>query len=100
MRAAPITALLAASLAVTACGTSAQHEGQVLVQQSCGSCHAISPGDLSPVSLPPTCTSCIRPEPQIVDAVEHGAPGDAAGLARRRATSTAIVNYVLQETAR
>lgn len=99
MRAAPITALLAASLAVTACGTSARHEGRVLVQQSCGSCHAFTPGGLSPVVAAPNLYELHPTRSQIVDAVKHGAPGMPRNLAGGDDLDT-IVNYLLRETAR
>ncbi len=98
MRAAPITALLAASLAVSACGTSAQQEGQVLVQQSCGSCHAFTPGGLSPVVAAPNLYELHTTRAEIVDAVGHGAPGMPRNLAGGDDLNT-IVNYLLRENA-
>ena len=99
MRAAPITALVIAALATTACGSSAQHDGQVLFQQSCGSCHALAPGALSPVAAAPNLHQLHPTRAQLVNAIEHGAPG----MPRRLVSGDdleATVNYILQETAR
>jgi mono/diheme cytochrome c family protein len=99
VRAAPITALLVAALAVTACGTTAKHEPQALFQQRCGTCHAIAQGGLSPVVAAPNLYDLHPTRTQIVNAVAHGRPG----MPRRLVTGDdleRVIDYVLQETAR
>jgi mono/diheme cytochrome c family protein len=99
VRAAPITALLVAALAVTACGTTAKHEPQALFQQNCGSCHAIAKGALSPVVAAPNLYDLHPTRAQITDAVAHGRPG----MPRRLLAGDDlehVIDYILQETAR
>ncbi len=99
MRAAPITALLAAALAMTACGTTAKHEPAALFQQNCGSCHAIAKGDLSPVAAAPNLYDLHPSREQIADAVAHGRPGMPRRLLVGGDLEQAI-EYILQETSR
>ncbi len=99
MRAAPITALLVFLLVVTACGTSRLHKDRVLFQQQCGSCHALTQGGLSPVEAAPNLYDLNPTRDQIVNAIQHGAPGMPRDLVKGDDLEH-IVNYILQETAR
>jgi mono/diheme cytochrome c family protein len=99
VRAAPITALLVATLALSGCGGSALHTGKGQFDQRCGSCHALAPGALSPVAAAPNLSTLQPTRAEIEDAVKNGRPGMPRRLAQGENLDQ-IVNYILQETAK
>jgi mono/diheme cytochrome c family protein len=100
MRMTTVAILFAGVAAVTGgCGQSAEHERQVVFEQHCAACHAISPGQPSPVAAARNLYAAHPSEALLRSAIEHGTVGMPAHLVKGDDLQR-VIDYVLEHTAR
>jgi mono/diheme cytochrome c family protein len=100
VRSAPVAVCVAVLLvSSTGCGQSRFHEDRVLFEQRCAACHAIAPGQRSPVAAAPNLWAAHPTEATLRRAIEGGAPGMPAHLVKHDDLQH-IVSFVLEQTRR
>jgi mono/diheme cytochrome c family protein len=100
MRTTTVAILFACAAAVTGgCGQSAEHVRQVVFEQRCAACHAIAPGQPSPVAAARNLYATHPSEAVLRLAIEHGTVGMPAHLVKGSDIQR-VIDYVLEHTKR
>jgi len=84
---------------LSACGQSAEHQRQVVFEQHCAACHAIAPGQPSPVAAARNLFAVHPSEAALRRAIELGTHGMPAHLVKGDDLQL-VIDYVLEHTKR
>jgi mono/diheme cytochrome c family protein len=100
MRRTTVAMLFAGLAAVNSgCGQSAEHQRQVMFEQHCAACHAIAPGQLSPVAAARNLFAAHPSEAALRRAIDLGTTGMPAHLVKK-GDEQLVIDYVLEHTKR